>query len=133
MERYRLLEDVWLAHLGGEDYPDSFSLMPDEVVRSWGKFDLVSEARFIANRRSGLRFRDAEPSMALLLIQSGRLNARSLSIYDSKTSGKVDGIPFPSTYDQALVDAADRLPELDGDKEVSITKKGLASPSLCHH
>ncbi len=69
IERYTMLEDVWLAHLGGEDYPDSFSLMPDDVVRSWGKFDSVTEARFLANRRSGLRFRDAEPTMALLLMQ----------------------------------------------------------------
>ena len=125
IERYTMLEDVWLAHLGGEDYPDSFSLMPGEVVRSWGKFDLVSEARFIANRRSGLRFRDAEPSMALLLIQSGRLNARSLLDLRLENKRKGGWNPFPSTYDQALVDAADRLPELDGDGEVSDRRKDL--------
>ena len=123
MERYALLEDVWLAHLGGEDYPDSFSLMSDEIVRSWGKFDLVSEARFIANRRSGLRFRDAEPSMALLLIQSGRLNARTLLDLRLENKRKGGWNPFPSTYDPALVEAADRLPELDGDKEVSSRRK----------
>ena len=125
MERYALLEEVWLAHLGGEDYSDLFSLMPDEVVRSWGKFDLVSEARFIAKRRSGLRFREAEPSMALLLIQSGRLNARTLLDLRLKNKRKGGWNPFPSTYDQALVEAANRLPEIDGDKEVSALRKDL--------
>lgn len=125
IERYELLEEVWMAHLGGNDYPDSFSLLPDDVVRSWGKFDLVSEARFIANRRSGLRFRDAEPSMALLLIQSGRLNARSLLDLRLENKRKGGWNPFPSTYDEALVEAANRLPELDGDAEISNQRRDL--------
>ena len=123
MERYALLEEVWLAHLGGTDYPESFSLLPDEIVRSWGKFDLVKEARFIANRRSGLRFRDAEPSMALLLIQTGRLNARSLLDLRLENKRKGGWNPFPQSYDEALVEAANRLPELDGDKELSAQRK----------
>lgn len=123
--RYELLEEVWMAHLGGKDYPDTFSLLTTEVVRSWGKFDLISEARFIANRRSGLRFRDAEPSMALLLIQSGRLNARSLLDLRLENKRKGGWNPFPSTYDQALVEAANRLPELDGESELSNHRKDL--------
>lgn len=125
MERYELLEEVWLAHLGGEDYPESFSLLPDEVVRSWGKFDLVSEARFIANRRSGLRFREAEPSMALLLVQSGRLNARELLNLRLENKRKGGWNPFPSIYDEALVEAANRLPELDSEKELSERREDL--------
>lgn len=125
IERYALLEEVWMAHLSGNDYPDSFSLLKDEVVRSWGKFDLVREARFIANRRSGLRFRDAEPSMALLLIQSGRLNARSLLDLRLENKRKGGWNPFPSSYDEALVEAANRLPELDGDSEISKQRRDL--------
>ncbi len=125
IERYALLEEVWMAHLSGNDYPDSFSLLKDEVVRSWGKFDLVREARFIANRRSGLRFRDAEPSMALLLIQSGRLNARSLLDLRLENKRKGGWNPFPSSYDEALVEAANRLPELDGDSQISKQRRDL--------
>ncbi len=125
IERYELLEQVWMAHLAGDDYPDSFSLLSDEIVRSWGKFDLVREARFIANRRSGLRFRDAEPSMALLLIQSGRLNARSLLDLRLENKRKGGWNPFPSTYDQSLVEAANRLPELDGDRELANQRMDL--------
>ena len=118
-ERYALLEEVWLAHLGGLDYPPTFSLLPDTVVRTWGSFDLVKEARFIANRRSGLRFRDAEPSMALLLIQSGRLNARSLLDLRLENKRKGGWNPFPRTYDKALIESAERLPEVDGEAELS--------------
>ena len=125
IERYELLEEVWMAHLSGNDYPPSFSLLPNEMVRSWGTFDLVREARFIANRRSGLRFRDAEPSMALLLIQTGRLNARNLLDLRLENKRKGGWNPFPSTYDQALVEAANRLPELDGDKELTHQRKDL--------
>ena len=119
VERYTLLEDVWLAHLGGQDYPPAFSLLPDTVVRTWGSFDLVKEARFIANRRSGLRFRDAEPSMALLLIQSGRLNARSLLDLRLENKRKGGWNPFPRTYDEALIESAERLPEVDGEGELT--------------
>tara|TARA_B100000459_G_scaffold147392_1_gene116952 strand:+ start:4148 stop:6520 length:2373 start_codon:yes stop_codon:yes gene_type:complete len=125
IERYELLEEVWMAHLSGEDYPPSFSLLPDETVRSWGKFDLVREARFIANRRSGLRFRDAEPSMALLLIQTGRLNARNLLDLRLENKRKGGWNPFPRAYDESLVEAANRLPEIDGDKELANRRKDL--------
>tara|TARA_B100001093_G_scaffold516344_1_gene594899 strand:- start:6075 stop:8444 length:2370 start_codon:yes stop_codon:yes gene_type:complete len=115
IERYALLEEVWMAHLAAEDYPDRFSLLPNEVVHSWGKFDLKKEMRFIVKRRSGLRFREAEPGMALLLIQSGRLNART--VLDLRLKNKQHGgrNPFPRTYDEALVRDAERLDEVDGD------------------
>ena len=125
VERYSLLEDVWLAHLGGDDYPAAFSLLTNEVIRTWGAFDLVKEARFIANRRSGLRFRDAEPSMALLLIQSGRLNARSLLDLRLENKRKGGWNPFPRTYDEALVGSAERLPEVDGEGELSNHRSDL--------
>ena len=57
-ERYALLERVWMAHLAGEDYPEDFSLVEGERIRTWGSFDLAKEARFVAKRRSGLRFHD---------------------------------------------------------------------------
>ena len=116
---YALLEDVWHAHLKGEDYPDAFSLLSNETLRSWGRFDLVKEARFIANRRSGLRFRDAEPSMALLLIRSGRLSAQTLLDLRLENKRKGGWNPFPREYDQALVEYTERLPEVDGDGEIS--------------
>jgi exoribonuclease R len=118
-ERYALLETVWMAHLAGEDYPDSFTLVEGEMVRSWGSFDLVKEARFIAKRRSGLRFPEAEPSMALLLLQANLHTARSLLEHrlESKREGGFN--PFPATYNERLTEAAETLPEVDGDAAVA--------------
>ena len=124
-QRYELLEEVWLAHLGGLDYPDSFSLLEGEIVRSWDRFDLAKEARFVAKRRSGLQFRDAEPSMALLLIESGRLNTRTLLQLRLENKRKGGWNPFPSTYDNTLVESAERLEEVDGDAEISPQRSDL--------
>ena len=125
VERYEILEEVWLAHLAGNDYPASFSLLSNEIVRSWESFDLAKEARFIAKRRSGLQFRDAEPSMALLLTESGRLNARTLLDLRLENKRKGGWNPFPSVYDNALVEAAERLGEVEGEKEISSTRTDL--------
>ena len=125
VERYGILEEVWLAHLAGNDYPASFSLLSNEIVRSWESFDLAKEARFIAKRRSGLQFRDAEPSMALLLTESGRLNARTLLDLRLENKRKGGWNPFPSVYDKALVEAAERLGEVEGEKEISSTRTDL--------
>lgn len=118
-ERYSLLETVWMAHLAGEDYPESFTLVKGEVVRTWGSFDLVKEARYIAKQRSGLRFPEAEPSMALLLLQAKHLTTRSLLRLrlDNKREGGFN--PFPSTYNERLIEAADSLQEVDGDLAVN--------------
>lgn len=118
-ERYALLERVWMAHLAGQDYPESFSLVEGEVVRAWGSFDLVKEARYIAKQRSGLRFPEAEPSMALLLLQAKHLTTRSLLELrlDHKREGGFN--PFPSTYNERLIVAANSLPEVDGDAAVN--------------
>ena len=118
-ERYAVLERVWMAHLAGEDYPDEFTLVEGERIRTWGSFDLAKEARFIAKRRSGLRFHEAEPSMALLLLQAKHHTARSLMDHrlDSKRKGGFN--PFPQEYNQRLMDAAEQLPQVDGNAAVN--------------
>lgn len=125
VERYALLEEVWLAHLAAEDYPEHFSLLPTEVLRSWENFDLKKEMRFIVKRRSGLRFREAEPGMALLLIQSGKLTARS--VLDLRLKNKQHGgrNPFPRFYDESLVRDAEHLAEVDGRQAISGGRKDL--------
>ena len=124
-ERYALLETVWMAHLAGEDYPDTFTLVDGEVLRSWGAFDLVKEARFIAKRRSGLRFPEAEPSMALLLLQAKHHTARSLLEHRLENKREGGFNPFPSTYNERLIEAAESLPEVDGDAAVQSGRTDL--------
>ena len=121
---YALLEDAWMAMLIGDDFPPSFTLNEDGV-KEWDGFDLVKEAKRCAQRRSGLRFREDEPSLALLLFQAGRFNLRSL--LDSRlTKRRKDGFnPFPPTYDIGLVSHAENLPEVDGDGEVASGRTDL--------
>ena len=117
--RYALLESVWMAHLAGEDYPETFSLSDGEVLHAWGSFDLVKEARFIAKRRSGLRFHEAEPSMALLLLQANHHTARSLMQHRLENKRKAGFNPFPASYNERLIDAAEALSEVNGDAAVA--------------
>jgi len=115
---YALLENVWQALLLKESLPEAFAL-DDTGVRTWEGYDLVREAKRCAERRSGLRFRDDEPAMALLLLTGGRWTVRELLQYRLIARRK-DGVnPFSDTYDVGLVDHADHLPEVDGDGEVA--------------
>ena len=118
-ERYALLEQVWMAHLAGGDYPDEFTLVEGARVRTWGSFDLAKEARFVAKRRSGLRFHEAEPSMALLLLQAKHHTARSLLDHRLEAKRKGGFNPFPASYNERLMDAAEKLREVDGDGAVA--------------
>jgi hypothetical protein len=115
---YALLEDVWQALLLNEPLPKAFAL-DGSGVRTWEGYDLVREAKRCAERRSGLRFRDNEPAMALLLLTSGRWTVREL-LQNRLLARRRDGVnPFPDTYDAGLVDHADHLAEVDGDGEVA--------------
>ena len=118
VEMYRLVEDVWEAMLLGESLPEAYAL-DDEGCTSMQGFDLVREARKCAAVRSGLRFPEDEPAMALLLMQAGRWTTREL--LDARLEGRrrENRNPFPRTYDVTLVDHADTLGEVAGDEEVA--------------
>jgi len=115
---YHLLEDVWEAMLLGEPLPEAYAL-DDQGCTTMQGFDLIREARKCAAVRSGLRFRDDEPAMALLLMQAGRWTTREL--LDARLEGRrrENRNPFPRTYDVTLVDHADALGEVAGDAEVT--------------
>jgi hypothetical protein len=115
---YNLVEDVWEAMLLGEPLPEAYAL-DDQGCTAMQGFDLVREARKCAAVRSGLRFRDDEPAMALLLMQAGRWTTREL--LDARLEGRrrENRNPFPRTYDATLVDHADTLGEVAGDEEVA--------------
>ena len=124
VEMYRLVEDVWEAMLLGESLPEAYAL-DDEGCTSMQGFDLVREARKCAAVRSGLRFPEDEPAMALLLMQAGRWTTREL--LDARLEGRrrENRNPFPRTYDVTLVDHADTLGEVAGDEEVAAGRTDL--------
>jgi exoribonuclease R len=122
--KYAMLENVWEAMLTGQPLPEAFRL-DDTGCTSLQGFDLLREARQCAVRRSGLRFRDDEPAMALLLMQAGRWTARGLLDARLEARRRDGHNPFPRTYDASLVDYADRLAEVEGDKEIAAGRTDL--------
>ena len=121
---YALLEDVWEAMLRGQPLPEAYAL-DDQGCTAMQGFDLVKEARKCAARRSGLRFRDDEPAMALLMMMAGRWTTRELLDARLEARRKDGHNPFPRTYDASLVDHADRLGEVNGDAEVAAGRTDL--------
>ena len=121
---YALLEAVWKAMLTGQALPAAYSLDGQGCTSLQG-FDMVKEARKCAARRSGLRFPDDEPAMALLMMSGGQWSTRQL--LDARLEARrIEGRnSFPRTYDATLVDMADRLGEVNGDAEVASGRTDL--------
>jgi hypothetical protein len=121
---YALLEDVWEAMLQGQPLPKTYAL-DDQGCTAMQGFDLVKEARKCAVRRSGLRFREDEPAMALLMMMAGRWTTRELLDARLESRRKDGHNPFPRTYDTSLVGHSNRLGEVDGDGEVASGRTDL--------
>ena len=121
---YHLLEDVWEAMLRGEPLPQAYALDAEGCTAMEG-FDLVKEARKCAARRSGLRFREDEPAMALMMMMAERWTTRELLDARLEARRKDGHNPFPRMYDVSLVEHAQRLGEVDGDSEVAAGRTDL--------
>jgi len=115
---YEIIENAWLAKLTGNKMPDELSLNEDGM-RQWGKFDLIKEISKFADARCGFRFQDATPSMALLLLQSGKISVAE--VLDMRLDArKRDGKnPFPRQYDDGLVQHSKQQGEVDGELEIT--------------
>jgi exoribonuclease R len=118
-ETYQLMEQSWLAFLNGDKPPGELSLLEDEVLRKWGSFDLLREINKFASKRTGFRFHEDEPSIALLLLQNKVLTPIELLENRLRRRRKDNRNPFPETYDPTLCKLAEELSEVDGEKEIS--------------
>ncbi len=121
---YALLEEVWEAMLLGKPLPEAY-VLDEQGCTSMQGFDLLREARKCAVQRSGLRFREDEPAMALLMMMAGRWTTRELLDARLEARRKDGHNPFPRTYDASLVDHAEKLGEVDGDGEVASGRTDL--------
>lgn len=117
-EMYGQLEAAWRSMLLSEPWPETIAL-DGTGLTAWQGFDLKREARKCAVMRSGLRFRDDEPAMALLLLGGGEWTMHSLLDARLDARRKAGHNPFPRAYDARLVEQADGLPEVDGDGAVA--------------
>ena len=118
-EIYNLIESSWLAILRGEKMPTDLTLLKDDDLQVWGNFDLQKEIKRFASKRTGFRFHEDEPSIALLLLQNNILTSAELLKLRLAKRRKDNRNPFPETYDEKLCELAENLPEVDGDKEVA--------------
>ena len=118
-EKYQLIEKSWLAILKGENLPIELTLLNDDFLQVWGNFDLEKEIKKFASKRTGFRFHEDEPSIALLLLQSNVLTTDELLRLRLRKRRKDNRNPFPESYDDKLCQMAEKLPEVDGDKEVA--------------
>ena len=118
-DTYRLIEETWLSILNGTKPPEELSLLENENLKNWGSFDLVREINKFASKRTGFRFQEDEPSIALLLLQNKVLSPVELLQTRLEKRRKDNRNPFPETYDATLCELAEQLSEVDGDKEVA--------------
>jgi len=116
---YKLMEETWLSFLKGEKVPEELTLLENDDIKIWGNFNLSREINRFATKRTGFRFQDEEPSMALLLLQNKVLTPVELLQIRLLKRRKDNRNPFPDTYDSHLSEMAEKLPEVDGNKEIS--------------
>ena len=118
-ERYSLIEESWLTILKGDKIPADLTLLRDDDLQAWGNFDLPKEIKKFASKRTGFRFHDDEPSIALLLLQNNVITASEILELRLAKRRKDNRNPFPESYDEKLCELAENLPEVDGDNEVA--------------
>ena len=104
--------DAWESMLVQSPLPDSIQIHP-EIGFSWKKFDLKLELKRLAARKSGLRFPEFEPALAMMLISAGRWSILDLLKHRLEWRRKNKQNPFPSTYDSGLEQWAEQLPDVD--------------------
>ena len=118
-EKYKLIENSWLAILKGDNLPEELTLLNNDNLPVWGNFNLEQEIKKFASKRTGFRFHEDEPSIALLLLQNNVLTCDELLKIRLAKRRKDNRNPFPESYDNKLCELAEKLPEVDGDKEVA--------------
>ena len=108
-----------------DEWPAAWTLIEGEQQRKWNGFDLDAALEAWARRTSGLRFRELEPHLAMVLHQHGVMDRRRLLEERLRVRAKQGENPFPPAWRTALVEAAEGLPEVDGDAEVAAGRTDL--------
>ena len=104
--------DAWEALLIHNTLSENIQIHP-EIGLTWKKFDLQLELKRLAARKSGLRFPEFEPALAMMLMESGRWSILELLKQRLEWRRKNNKNPFPSTYDRSLEQWAEQLPDVD--------------------
>ena len=109
---WRDVLEAWECMIVNAPISDNIRLHPS-IGLTWKKFDLQLELKRLAARKSGLRFPEFEPALAMMLIQSGRWSILDLLNHRLNWRRKNKDNPFPSTYESSLEQWAEQLPDVD--------------------
>ena len=109
---WRDILEAWECMIVNAPISDDIRLHPS-IGLTWKKFDLQLELKRLAARKSGLRFPEFEPALAMMLIQSGRWSILDLLNHRLNWRRKNKDNPFPSTYESSLEQWAEQLPDVD--------------------
>ena len=104
--------DAWESLILNAPLPEHIQIHP-EISLTWKKFDLKLELKRLAARKSGLRFPEFEPALAMMLVQSGRWSILELLKHRLEWRRKNNDNPFPSSYESSLEQWAEQLPDVD--------------------
>ena len=104
--------DAWECLILNTPLQDRVQLHP-EIGLTWKKFDLQLELKRLAARKSGLRFPEFEPALAMMLVKAGRWSILELLKHRLEWRRKNNDNPFPSTYESSLEQWAEQLPDVD--------------------
>ncbi len=104
--------DAWESLILNTPLPEHIYIHP-EIALTWKKFDLKLELKRLAARKSGLRFPEFEPALAMMLVQSGRWSILELLKHRLEWRRKNNDNPFPSSYESSLEQWAEQLPDVD--------------------
>ena len=80
---------------------DAIQIHP-EIGLKWKKFDLKLELKRLAARKSGLRFPEFEPALAMMLVNAKRWSILDLLKRRLEWRRKNNDNPFPATYETSL-------------------------------
>ena len=111
-DRWQDILEAWECMIVNVPISDNIRLHP-EIDLTWKKFDLQLELKRLAARKSGLRFPEFEPALAMMMIQSGRWSILDLLNHRLNWRRKNNDNPFPSTYESSLEEWAEQLPDVD--------------------
>ncbi len=107
------------------EWSKAWTLIDGEALTTWGGFDLDAAMEDWARRSSGLRFREVEPHLAMVLHKHGRADMRCLLVERGRARARQGENPFPEAWRDTLVEAADALPEVNGDADIEQGRRDL--------
>ncbi len=123
-EEWNDIIDAWESMLVSNPLPDAIKIHP-EIGLTWKKFDLKLELKRLAARKSGLRFPEFEPALAMMLVNAGRWSILDLLKRRLEWRRKNNDNPFPATYESSLEQWAEQLPDVDVSSALSEKRSDL--------